>query len=83
MRAFRVLGRGQVELQDLPDPEPGPGEVRIRVVANGICHSDVHSVENADAVPFLTSTAYSLDQVTTAWEDLLAGRVLGRAVVVP
>lgn len=27
---------------DLPVPEPGPNELRIRVEAAGICHSDVH-----------------------------------------
>lgn len=27
---------------DLPDPIPGPGEVRVRVAGTGICGSDVH-----------------------------------------
>jgi D-arabinose 1-dehydrogenase-like Zn-dependent alcohol dehydrogenase len=31
----------------------------------------------------VTSTTYPLDQVATGWEDLVAGRVLGRAIVVP
>jgi D-arabinose 1-dehydrogenase-like Zn-dependent alcohol dehydrogenase len=31
----------------------------------------------------ISSTTYPLDEVMTAWSDLLAGRVLGRAVVVP
>jgi len=31
--------------EDFPDPQPGPGEVLIRVRACGICRTDVHVVE--------------------------------------
>ena len=30
---------------ELPDPEPGPGEVRIRVSACGVCRTDLHVVD--------------------------------------
>ena len=29
----------------LPRPEPGPGEVRIRVTACGVCRTDLHVIE--------------------------------------
>jgi len=32
---------GQFEPRRAPDPEPGRGQVRIKVEACGICHSDV------------------------------------------
>ncbi len=32
---------------DVPRPEPGPGEVLIRVLRSGICGSDVHFVHDA------------------------------------
>lgn len=32
-------------LADLPRPEPGPGELLIRVKACGVCHSDLHLVD--------------------------------------
>ena len=35
-------GKGNLELQDVPIPEPGENEVRIRVSACGICGTDVH-----------------------------------------
>jgi L-iditol 2-dehydrogenase len=35
----------QLELADFPEPEPGPGEVLIRVAACGICGSDVHGYD--------------------------------------
>ena len=32
-------------LEDLPVPEPGPGQVLLRVLACGVCHTDLHTVE--------------------------------------
>ena len=34
-----------LELVDLPAPEPAPGQVRLRVRACGVCHTDLHLVE--------------------------------------
>jgi len=30
---------------DLPDPSPGPGEIRVKVTACGICRTDLHVIE--------------------------------------
>jgi L-iditol 2-dehydrogenase len=35
----------QLELADFPQPQPGPGDVLIRVAACGICGSDVHGYD--------------------------------------
>src|SRR3954468_3835050 len=35
----------QLEVADFPQPQPGPGEVLIRVAACGICGSDVHGYD--------------------------------------
>jgi threonine dehydrogenase-like Zn-dependent dehydrogenase len=45
MRAVVVERPGAVALQRVPRPEPGPGEVLIRVGAAGICGSDVELLE--------------------------------------
>ena len=42
MRAVLCSGPDQLTLERLPVPEPGPGEVRLRVSACGICGSDLH-----------------------------------------
>ncbi len=41
MRAvqYRTIGSGP-EVVDVPTPEPGPGQVRLKVTAAGLCHSD-------------------------------------------
>jgi propanol-preferring alcohol dehydrogenase len=30
---------------DLPDPQPGPGEIRVKVAACGVCRTDLHVVD--------------------------------------
>lgn len=40
-----------LELQNLPIPEPGPGQVRIRVIASGVCGTDVHAFDGHFPVP--------------------------------
>ena len=42
MKALRYHGRGDVRLDDVPEPEPAAGEVKVRVSHNGICGTDVH-----------------------------------------
>lgn len=40
--------RGAFAVEDLPLPEPGPGQVLLRVVRTGICGSDLHARQHAD-----------------------------------
>ena len=32
-----------LEIQDRPVPEPGPGQVLVRIEASGLCHTDIHA----------------------------------------
>jgi threonine dehydrogenase-like Zn-dependent dehydrogenase len=41
MRAAVVRGRGAIAAERVPRPEPGPGEVRVRIGACGLCGSDL------------------------------------------
>ncbi|MBN7794039.1 NAD(P)-dependent alcohol dehydrogenase [Microbacterium esteraromaticum] len=36
---YREIGKGP-ELVEIPTPEPGPGQIRLKVTAAGLCHSD-------------------------------------------
>jgi S-(hydroxymethyl)glutathione dehydrogenase/alcohol dehydrogenase len=40
-----------LELENVQIDEPGPGEVLLRTVASGICHSDLHVIEGDLPVP--------------------------------
>jgi len=39
--------------EDAPLPEPGAGQVRVRVHTCGVCHTDLHTVEGELAIPHL------------------------------
>ena len=41
VRALVFTAPGQVELLDVPEPDPAPGEVLVEVRAAGICGSGV------------------------------------------
>ena len=47
-RAVQVTKPGNLEVVEREVTTPGPGQVRIRVEACGVCHSDVLTVEGAD-----------------------------------
>jgi L-iditol 2-dehydrogenase len=40
MKAAVLTEYRKIELQDLPDPVPGPNELLVRVMANGLCPND-------------------------------------------
>ena len=44
MKAAVVHAFGKpLRIEEVPIPTPGPGEVLIKVVANGVCHTDLHA----------------------------------------
>lgn len=44
MKAAVVTQLGApLEMQDLPVPAPGPGEVLVRIETSGLCHTDIHA----------------------------------------
>jgi len=46
MKALRLTRWGKrAELCEVPVPEPGPGQVLIRIAGAGACHSDLHLME--------------------------------------
>lgn len=46
MRALMMQAVGKLEMVEIPDPVPAPGEVVVDVVAVGICGSDFHSARD-------------------------------------
>ncbi|MET9346889.1 NAD(P)-dependent alcohol dehydrogenase [Streptomyces termitum] len=49
---YRTVGAAP-EVVTLPDPEPGPGQVLLKVTAAGVCHSDIAVMSwTAEQLPF-------------------------------
>ncbi|PJE95439.1 alcohol dehydrogenase [Streptomyces carminius] len=75
------------EVARVPVPEPGPGEVLIKVAGAGVCHSDLHVMEwPAGTLPY--GLPFTLGHETAGWIHTLgpgartAGLDEGDAVLV-
>jgi propanol-preferring alcohol dehydrogenase len=69
MQALVLPGWQQTPtLRDVPVPEPGPGEVLLRVAGAGACHSDLHLMEfPPGAMPF--DPPFVLGHENTGWVE--------------
>jgi alcohol dehydrogenase, propanol-preferring len=46
MKAAVVRNFGQaLSIEELPIPTPGPGEVLVKMMATGVCHTDLHAAD--------------------------------------
>ncbi len=86
MRAAVVRGFGQpLVIEDRPVPEPGPGQVVVRMEASGLCHTDIHAA-NGDwpvkpTVPFIPGHE-GVGVVTAVGEGVTSPKT-GTRVAVP
>src|SRR4051794_719440 len=77
MRAYQLLEWQQAPvLHDVPVPDPGPGQVPIRVAAAGACHSDLHIMEfPAGFVPW--QPPFTLGHENAGWVAVTGTGVTG------
>jgi len=59
MKGVVLSGDRQVHVREFPTPEPGPGEVRVKMQAAGLCGSDLHIIYERPPSPY--------------WGDTIAG----------
>lgn len=75
MRAYRLLRAGQMpQVVEMPAPEPGPGQVRLRTAGAGLCHSDL-LVIHADPPYF--PLPLTMGHEATGWIDAVGEGVTG------
>ena len=86
MRAWRVtrpgpVGEGPLRLADVPVPEPGPGELLVKVLACGVCRTDLHVAEGDLPVrrPGVVPGHEVVGEVVTAAGEFAAGDRVGIA----
>jgi alcohol dehydrogenase, propanol-preferring len=51
VRAVQIHAPGAIELAEVPDPAPGPGQVLVGVRACGVCRTDLHLLDGEVTIP--------------------------------
>src|SRR3546814_18004439 len=72
---YREIGKGP-EVVEIDTPEPGPGQVRLRVTAAGLCHSDWF-VMDLPAEPYSYGLPLTLGHAGAGIVDKLGDGVQG------
>lgn len=79
MRAVVFTGYQQFpELKEVPTPEPGPGEVLLKVAGSGACHSDVGLFHEFESDPNgLLTPPFVLGHEASGWVEAVGEGVTG------
>lgn len=81
MRALQLTAWKQdPEFREVPDPEPGPGQVVVRIGGAGACHSDLHLIHDFDAGMLPWGPPFTLGHENAGWVESLGAGVEGLAV---
>ncbi|GAA1836825.1 NAD(P)-dependent alcohol dehydrogenase [Actinomadura chokoriensis] len=84
MRALRLLEwKSDPVLIDVPDPEPGAGQVVIRVGGAGACHSDLHLMHEFEGGQLPWGPPFTLGHENAGWVVALGDGVSGLQVGQP
>ena len=80
-RVLKKIGAA-LEWTDLADPQPGPGEIRVKISACGVCRTDLHVVDGElpdPKVPIIPGHEIvgRIDSIGTGVEDLKIGERVG------
>ena len=74
MKAVRFLEVGRpAEIVDLPKPTPAPGEVLVRIAGAGVCHSDLHVLDEGIGI----AGPFTLGHENAGWIAALGEGVTG------
>ena len=74
MRAVRFAGVGRpAQIEDVPKPSTGPGEILVKIGGAGVCHSDLHVME--EDLGF--KPPFTLGHENAGWIAELGGGITG------
>jgi alcohol dehydrogenase, propanol-preferring len=84
VRALRMVDwHHDPAFEDIPDPEPGPGETVITVGGAGVCHSDLHLLYEFPPGAMPWSFPMTLGHENAGWVHRLGAGVSGLEVGQP
>jgi len=82
MKAAIIEAKGaRLRVEDVELADPGPGEVRVRVEACGICRSDLHAIDGGEDVAFPAVLGHEAAGVIDACGPQVDGLTEGDRVV--
>jgi alcohol dehydrogenase, propanol-preferring len=79
-RAVHAVSLGRLELTEKTIQAPGPGRVRIRVEACGVCHSDSGTVEALFPIEWPRAPGHEVVGRIDALGSSVQGWVIGQRV---
>jgi alcohol dehydrogenase, propanol-preferring len=71
------------EIRDVPEPDPGPGQVVVRIGGAGACHSDLHLLHDFDEGMMPFSPPFTLGHENAGWVDAVGPGVTGLEIGEP
>jgi len=84
MKAYRMVAwKTAPEYQEISEPEPGPGQVLVKVGAAGLCHSDLHVIHEFDENVFNAKLPFTLGHENAGCVEALGPGVSGFEVGEP
>ena len=78
MKALRLKSwKSDAVMEEVPRPEPGPGEVVVQVGAAGACHSDLHLMHDFEGGTLPWAPPFTLGHENAGWVHTLGTGVVG------
>jgi propanol-preferring alcohol dehydrogenase len=82
VRAYRLTAPGSAELVEVAEPRPGPDEVVLRVLAAGLCRTDLELRRNGGAPMLPLTLGHEIAGDVVEVGSAVRGRALGDRVAV-
>jgi alcohol dehydrogenase, propanol-preferring len=84
VRAVRLPNwKSDLEIVDVPEPEPGPGQIVIKVGGAGLCHSDLHLLHDFEPGMLPWPVPFTLGHENAGWVHAVGEGVGGLDVGAP
>ena len=84
MKALQLTAwKHEPEFREVPQPDPGPGEVLVRIGGAGACHSDLHLMHDFEAGAVAWGPPFTLGHENAGWVEALGPGVRGVEVGEP
>lgn len=68
-----VCQNTELTVQDIPEPEPGPGQVLVEILRCGICGSDLHLRHNCDSMKEMLANVGGAELFPSSKDPLVFG----------